>query len=67
MGALSRSYTSYSIRHRAATHLLCQKVPVYAVACLRGWENRGHSSEKITERCSRFIPDDLEDAMSLLE
>ena len=61
MGALSRPYTFYSIRHGAATHLLCQNV------CLRGWENRGHSSEKITERCSRFIPNDLEDAMSLLE
>ncbi|MCS4047755.1 hypothetical protein GGQ04_002904 [Salinibacter ruber] len=27
----------------------------------------GHSSEKITERYSHFIPDDSEDAMGLLE
>jgi hypothetical protein len=27
----------------------------------------GHSSEKIAERYSHFIPDDLEDAMELLE
>ena len=61
MGALSHPYTSfYSSRGRDAPSLSER-------SCLRGWENRGHSSEKITERCSRFIPDDLEDAMSLLE
>ena len=36
MGALSRPYTSYSIRHGAATHLLCQNVPVYAVGKIVG-------------------------------
>ncbi|WP_263787330.1 tyrosine-type recombinase/integrase [Salinibacter grassmerensis] len=59
---LSRPYTSPSIRHRAVTHLLRQGVPVYKVGKIVG-----HSSEKITERYSHFIPGDLEDAMSLLE
>ena len=36
MGALSRPYTSYSIRHGAAMHLLCQNVPVYAVGKIVG-------------------------------
>jgi integrase len=60
--ALSRPYTSHSIRHGVVTHLLRQGVPVYKVGKIVG-----HSSEKITERYSHFIPDDLEDAMGLLE
>ncbi|WP_251980726.1 tyrosine-type recombinase/integrase [Salinibacter ruber] len=59
--ALSRPYTSHSIRHGVVTHLLRQGVPVYKVGKIVG-----HSSEKITERYSHFIPDDLEDAMDLL-
>jgi integrase len=59
--ALSRPYTSHSIRHGVVTHLLRQGVPVYKVGKIVG-----HSSEKITERYSHFIPDDLEDAMGLL-
>ncbi|MBB4060039.1 site-specific recombinase XerD [Salinibacter ruber] len=59
--ALSRPYTSHSIRHGVVTHLLRQGVPVYKVGKIVG-----HSSEKITERYSHFIPDDLEDAMNLL-
>ena len=59
--ALSYSYTSHSIRHGVVTHLLRQGVPVYKVGKIVG-----HSSEKITERYSHFIPDDLEDAMDLL-
>jgi integrase len=43
-------------------HLLRKGVPVYTVGKIVG-----HSSEKITERYSPSIPDDLEDAMSLLE
>ncbi len=58
---LSRPYTSHSIRHGVVTHLLRQGVPVYKVGKIVG-----HSSEKITERYSHFIPDDLEDAMDLL-
>jgi len=58
---LSRTYTSHSIRHGVVTHLLRQGVPVYKVGKIVG-----HSSEKITERYSHFIPDDLEDAMDLL-
>jgi integrase len=58
---LSRPYTSHSIRHGVVTHLLRQGVPVYKVGKIVG-----HSSEKITERYSHFIPDDLEDAMNLL-
>lgn len=59
--ALSRPYTSHSIRHGVVAHLLRQGVPVYKVGKIVG-----HSSEKITERYSHFIPDDLEDAMDLL-
>jgi len=59
--ALSRPYTSHSIRHGVVTHLLRKGVPVYKVGKIVG-----HSSEKITERYSHFIPDDLEDAMDLL-
>ena len=59
--ALSRPYTSHSIRHGVVTHLLRQGVPVYKVGKIVG-----HSSERITERYSHFIPDDLEDAMDLL-
>ena len=59
--SLSRPYTSHSIRHGVVTHLLRQGVPVYKVGKIVG-----HSSEKITERYSHFIPDDLEDAMDLL-
>jgi len=59
--ALSRPFTSHSIRHGVVTHLLRQGVPVYKVGKIVG-----HSSEKITERYSHFIPDDLEDAMDLL-
>ncbi len=58
---LSRPYTSHSIRHGVVTHLLREGVPVYKVGKIVG-----HSSEKITERYSHFIPDDLEDAMDLL-
>lgn len=59
--ALSRPYTSHSIRHAVVTHLLRQGVPVYKVGKVVG-----HSSEQITERYSHFIPDDLEDTMQLL-
>lgn len=58
---LSRPYTSHAIRHGVVTHLLREGVPVYKVGKIVG-----HSSEKITERYSHFIPDDLEGAMSLL-
>nr|WP_272508473.1 tyrosine-type recombinase/integrase [Salinibacter ruber] len=51
----------YSFHHDVVTHLLRQGVPVYKVGKIVG-----HSSEKITERYSHFIPDDLEDAMDLL-
>jgi integrase/recombinase XerD len=60
--ALSRPYTSHSIRHAVVTHLLRNGVPVYKVGKVVG-----HSSEQITERYSHFIPDDLEDTMELLE
>jgi integrase len=59
--ALSRPYTSHSIRHGVVTHLLREGVPVYEVGKIVG-----HSSEKITERYSHFIPEDLTDAMALL-
>jgi site-specific recombinase XerD len=59
--ALSRPYTSHSIRHGVITHLLREGVPVYEVGKIVG-----HSSEKITERYSHFVPSDLSDAMSLL-
>ena len=58
---LSRPYTSHSIRHGVVTHLLREGVPVYEVGKIVG-----HSSEKITERYSHFIPSDLSDAMALL-
>ena len=60
--ALSCPCVSHSIRHGVVAHLLRQGVPVHKVGKIVG-----HSSEKITERYSHFIPDDLEDAMSLLE
>ena len=59
--ALSRPYTSHSIRHGVITHLLREGVPVYEVGKIVG-----HSSEKITERYSHFVPSDLSDAMDLL-